>query len=93
MICTGCFPAERGEAPRFAPLACACARGEVIKASPRLEGGLTYRPGLDRGPAQPSQYTAIRKRAKANGWTRDLSGARFAKVWFARGFARTCSPG
>jgi hypothetical protein len=41
-------------APRFAPPARACARRS--RPAPCLEGGLTYRPGLDRAPAQPLRH-------------------------------------
>jgi hypothetical protein len=60
------------------PYARVRARGD-LRPAPRLEGGLTYRRGLDRAPAQPLR-PAIRKRAKANGWTRDLSGAVRSRV-------------
>jgi hypothetical protein len=76
-------------APWFAPLA--RVRARLIG----LEGGLTYRPGIGRQHSLSD--TAIRKRAKANGWTRDLSGAVRSRVREslvrAGWFARTCSPG
>jgi hypothetical protein len=49
------------------------AREAESRSVPGLEGGLTYRPGIGRQHSLSD--TAIRKRAKANGWTPDLSGA------------------
>jgi hypothetical protein len=66
-------------APRFAPLR-ARARGGQGRPAPRLEGGLTYRPGAWIGRERSLSDTAIRKRAKANGWTRDLPGAVRSRV-------------
>jgi hypothetical protein len=43
-------------------------------------GGLTYRPGAWIGRQRSLSGTAIRKRAKANGWTQDLSGAVRSRV-------------
>ena len=83
-------PVNRGSLPSRA-----CARRS--RPGPRLEGGLTYRRAWI-GRQHSLSDTAIRKRAKANGWTRDLSGAvrshvrESSKVWLAGRFARTCSP-
>ena len=76
-----CCPSSAPPAPRFAPPK-AC-------PTPRRRSDLA-RAWIGRQHSLSD--TAIRKRAKANGWTRDLSGAvrsRFAKVG-SRG--RLCEP-
>jgi hypothetical protein len=51
--------------------------------APRLEGGLTYRPGVDRAPAQPlSQgHSQAREDQRVDPTSRAPCGAGFAKVW------------
>ena len=65
------------------------------RGSLRLEGGLIS-PGAGSGASTASQtrpFASARRRASGPGTSRATCGAGFAKVWFARGFARTCSPG
>jgi hypothetical protein len=76
------------------PYARACARDR--RPAPPLEGGLTYHPGPGSRASTASQtrpFASARRGTSGPGTSRAPCGAGFAKVWFARGFARTCSPG
>jgi hypothetical protein len=69
---------------------------EVIKACRTPgKGGLTYRPGLDRAPAQPLRHghSQAREGERVDPgplWRR--AEPRSRKCGLRRGFARTCSP-
>jgi hypothetical protein len=69
------------------------ARGDQSLPHPRRRSDLSPAPGSGASTASQTRHSQAREGERK--WTRDLSGAvrsRFAKVWFARGFARTCSP-
>jgi hypothetical protein len=71
--------------------------GTPVAISSMSRGGNdVIHPGLDRAPAQPLRHGHSQAREGERvdpGTSRAPCGAGFAKVWFARGFARTCSPG
>ena len=81
-------PGEAGRAAVRTP-----ARAGRSRRAPRLEGGLTYRPAPGSGASTASQtrpFASARRRTGGPGTSRAPCGARFAKVWFARG-SRECA--
>jgi hypothetical protein len=80
--------------PRYAPLARVRARGSRACPTPRRRSDLPPGPGSGASTAsQTRPFASARRRTGGPGTSRAPCGAGFAKVWFARGFARTCSPG
>jgi hypothetical protein len=74
---------------------------EVIKVCPTPRRRSDLSPGAGSGASTASHnqtrpFASARRRTGGPGTSRVRCGAGFAKVakvWFARGFARTCSPG